>query len=313
MKNNPENPWQDMAESTQRRISSEIKHDLFWITDLQGHYGFCVKSDKPFIDTNQNINLKGIFFRKRNTFEGRGELFLLLNNKEDWEIFYTLCMDLVSAAEMNNDSDKMIYIVENRLIRWKQLLKSQSIPKMTLERQMGLFSELTCLRDIIAPKYGLKCAIHAWCGPEFDKQDFATEDTAIEVKSYRTTKGKTVYISSAEQLSCQKDFFYLTAYGLTVTDAGKSIEDIVTELRNRLQESSYETIPILESKLIEYGYIPEFFKDPLYKFVIDDLTAYAISSDFPRISPDIIDPAIGSVKYDLDLSKCEKYEIVLSL
>jgi len=313
MKNNLCNPWHGMSESTQRRIDSKIKHDLFWITDLEGRYGFYIKSDRPFHKTDEHVNLRGIIHKKRNSSGGCGELFLILNEKEDWQIFHTLCMDLVSVAERHEDCDKMIFTVENRLLRWKQLLKSQKLPKMTLERQMGLFTELLCLRDIMTPKCGLRSAVHAWGGPEFDKQDFSTDDTAIEVKSYRSSKGKTVSISSAGQLYCQKEKFYLIAYGLTSTDNGQSIDDVATDLIDKLQDVSCETIPSFENKLIEYGYVPELFKDPLYKFVVDDVQAYVISEAFPVICPDTVDPAIISVKYDIDLSKCTAYETDLNL
>jgi hypothetical protein len=40
---------------------------------------------------------------------------------------------------------------------------------MNLHKQMGLFSELLCLRDIILPRYGVEQAIISWVGPDFDK------------------------------------------------------------------------------------------------------------------------------------------------
>lgn len=313
MKNSPSNPWQDMSESTQRRIDSKIKHDLFWITDIQGRYGFYIKNDKIFDNVDSHVNLRGIVHKKRNSSDGHGELFLILNDKEDWQIFYILCMDLVSVAENYTVCDKMIYAVESRLIRWKQLLKSENLPKMTIERQMGLFTELLCLRDIVAPKYGFKSAVSAWCGPEFDKQDFSVDDAAIEVKSYRSSKGNTVSISSTGQLYCQKEKFYLIAYALTSTENGQSIDDIVADLTNKLKDSSYESIPKFENKVIEYGYIPEFFNDQLYKFVVDGMKAYKVSDSFPKICPDTVNPAIISVKYEIDLSKCVAYEIKLKL
>jgi hypothetical protein len=153
-----------------------------------------------------------------------------LNEKEDWQIFHALCEDLISVSEKHKVCAKMQYAVENRLLRWKQLLKSQHIPKMTLERQMGLFSELLCLRNVAAAEHGLKSAVNAWVGPEFDKQDFSFESSAVEVKSFRSSKGSTVSISSIGQLDCPKERFYLLAYGLTCCDNGESIADIVEDI-----------------------------------------------------------------------------------
>ena len=197
---NTSNPWQDMQESTQRRIKSNTPHNLFWITDLEGNYGFLLQSKDLFTDVKSPANLKGIQLLKRNSTYKYGELFLVLNDKEDWQIFYTLCNDLTSITD-NYDSDKaMISAVEVRLKRWQQLLQQDRNQIMNLQRQMGLFCELLCLRDIILPKYGVEQAIISWVGADFDKQDFLLDNAIIEIKSYKTSKGQTAYISSIKQL-----------------------------------------------------------------------------------------------------------------
>ena len=75
------NPWQDMPESTQRRIKSDTCFDLYWITDLEGKYGFLLQSKDLFDDVKLPINLKGIELLKRNSSHGYGELFLVLNKE----------------------------------------------------------------------------------------------------------------------------------------------------------------------------------------------------------------------------------------
>ena len=75
---NRNNPWESMSESSQRRIDSDTIHNIFWITDLKGNYGFCLRTSKLFVDTKWSINLKGIEILKRNSQEEIGELFLIL-------------------------------------------------------------------------------------------------------------------------------------------------------------------------------------------------------------------------------------------
>ncbi|EKD28182.1 MAG: hypothetical protein ACD_79C00396G0001, partial [uncultured bacterium] len=80
------NPWINMAESSQRRIEYNMPHDIYWIIDLKGNYGFFIQTIKPFDDLNNLPNLKGISVLKRNSNKFNGELFLILNHKEDWQI-----------------------------------------------------------------------------------------------------------------------------------------------------------------------------------------------------------------------------------
>jgi hypothetical protein len=305
------NPWENMTESSQRRIDSETLHNLFWITDLQGNYGFCLRRNRIFERFENTVSLKGISILKRNSQYGFGELFLILNKKEDWQIFYALCEDIVTAARRYDSEDQMIGAVEVRLKRWQQLLKQERKQDMTLEKQMGLFAELLCLRDIIAQKAGIRQAVFSWVGPEFDKQDFLIADAVIEVKSYRTSKGAVVHITSLNQLHSEKEPLFLVSYGLTPSDDGLTVEDVVHNIKELLEEDSPDTIDIFENKLMEYGYIPEISENPLYQFIVDKRRAFFVSDEFPKIFPCHIKSQITSVIYCIDLSKCSEYEVMI--
>jgi len=306
IKNN--NPWINMAESSQRRVDSETVHNIFWITDLQGNYGFCIKTTNRFEKTETSVSLKGIGILKRNSQEGFGELFLILNKKEEWQIFKILCDDLIEQTHIHDTEDKMITGVELRLKRWHQLLKQEMHHDMTLESQMGLFSELLCLRDVIMSRKGKKQSIISWVGPESDKQDFLIDKAAVEVKSYRTSKSSVVTISSVKQLSSEKEFTYLISYGLTESDHGLSVADVALGIREILQTEHEEILQIFENKLVEYGFIPEIIKEPLYKFIVDKVRVYAVTKEFPRISQENIKSQILTVKYTIDLSQCREFE-----
>lgn len=302
------NPWQDMPESTQRRVKADTSHSLFWITDLEGKYGFLLQSKELFDDTRLPANLKGIELLKRNSTYNYGELFLVLNDKEDWQIFYALCNDLISITDNYDNDAAMISAVEVRLKRWQQLLQQDRNRSMNLQQQMGLFSELLCLRDIILPKYGAHQAIVSWVGADFDKQDFLLDNAIIEVKSYKTSKGQTVHISSIKQLVSDKVPLFLLTYGLTQTENGESIADIVDSINQSLAKKSNEIKDKFESKLLEYGYIPEVIKTEFYKFMVDKNRVFLTSDGFPKILPNYIKHGIMNVRYSIDLLECSDYE-----
>ena len=309
MIDNISNPWQNMQPSTRRRVDADMPHNIFWITDLYGNYGFCIQTQKIFKENESSINLKGISVAKNNSESGYGELFLILNKKEDWQIFNTLCRDLTAVAHRYDADDKMISAVEVRLQRWQELLKKNREGSLTLEMQMGLFSELTVLKDIIAPELGIKGAILSWVGPEFDKQDFLLENSVIEVKSYRTSKGPIVNISSPYQLYSEKLPLYLITCGLTETEKGKSIEDLALSIRKILENEAVDFIDIFDTKLSEYGFFPDLSDELLNKFITDSIKTFSIEGEFPRILPHKIKSQIITLKYSVDLSKCTEFEV----
>ena len=282
------NPWEHMPESSERRADSRTQFNLFWIIDLSGKYGFSVRTNRIFENIEETIKLKGISILKRNSKNKKGEMFLILNRKEDWELFYVLCNDLITTALRCSTEDMLMDRIEVRLERWQHLLKKENNKKLTIEIQMGLFAELLCLRDIVAPSIGLTQAIIAWVGPEYDKQDFLMETSAIEVKAYKTSKGGYVKISSLQQLDSPKDYLYLLVNGLTYSEEGLSIADIVLSIKELLRTEPPDYYDLFEDKLIEYGYMPELINEPLKKFIVDAQKAYDVNDSFPKIIINII-------------------------
>lgn len=301
------NPWKDMKKSTQRRVSEDINHDIYWIIDLEGRYGLYIKIKSIHNNDIDLLKLKGISILKRNE-DNITELFIGLNNNQDWEIFLTLCRDLILIAKKYNDNLTMFNATENRLKRWQQfLLKNKSID-FSFQKQMGLFSELTCLKDIIAKNIGFRSAIYSWVGADFDKQDFLLNNIIIEVKSYKTSKTPIVSISSASQLYSDKQPLYLISYGLTPTDSGTSIDELVSEIENEIENESFELFELFHNKLFEYGYMID-LDIKKYKFIIDKNMIFHVNSNFPKITPLDIDSRISNIKYTIDLLQCQEFRI----
>lgn len=276
------NPWLVMGENSERRVNINFNYDLFWVVDLEGRYGFCIKSKRLVDDGINIINLKGITVKRITENEDFSRLYLILNEKEDCEIFLNLCEDLINTANRYDDNEKIIIAVEDRLKRWQQLLKNDNYDGLTIERQMGLFSELLCLKNNILHEVGIKDAIISWVGPEFDKQDFLIDSAVIEVKSYRTSKGQVVHISSLQQLQSPKTPLYLVAYGLTTSDRGLSVSDIIEIIKKQIDDEWLQDK--FETKIFEYGYISGVSnRKKIYKFIVDSEKVYSVSNLFPRI------------------------------
>lgn len=305
------NPWDNMPASSQRRAENDELHNLFWLTDIERRYGFYIKLSATFEFLEKISDLKGISIIKRN-MQDESEYILLLHNREDWEIFYLLCQDLITIAQKYTDEEAMIRAIENRLTRWRQLLKQNQYNDFDIETQMGLFGELSCLKNIVSKTCTLSQAIVSWVGADFDKQDFLLESSIIEVKTYRTSKAPIVNISSMYQLHSDKGLLYLLTYGLTQSENGQSVKNLVEQILLEVANESFEIQELFENKLIEYGYIPEILRNDLYKFVIDKIRVYLVSDAFPKIVPSQVKNQILHVKYSIDLLRCSEFEIKLS-
>lgn len=296
-----------MPTNSKRRIEEWSERNLFWITDIKGAYGFNIQSSEPFDDSSAKLRLKGIDIGKLNNDAG-ADFFLVLSKNDDWQIFQVLCSDLISAA-INTKSDRaMISAIEARLRRWQQLLKSDLQRQLTIEIQMGLFSELLCLRDVIGPYIGLGNAVRKWGGPDSDKQDFVCDASAVEVKSYLSAKGPTVTISSTQQLWSDKESLYLVAYGLSQSDTGETIEDLDKSIL-ALLEGDDAVKELFEAKVGQYGFVPELNIGQLVKFVSDARRFYLIAESFPRIDPGLLAGEIIAVKFAIDLARCGRFEV----
>ncbi|MFC3199887.1 PD-(D/E)XK motif protein [Parapedobacter deserti] len=304
------NPWEPMNIGSSRRINSEIPHDVFWIKDEQGNYGFFLQSAEKFKSPETDIRLKGVTLIKRNTISC-GELFLILNKRSDWELFLSLCKDILSVCIAYSSNSKMVHAVEARLKRWQVFLMQNNDPFMSVELQMGLFTELTCLRNLM-PIYGVKDSIIAWCGPERDRKDFNFPNVMFEVKSFKTSKGPEIIISSAHQLLKGSKPLYIVSYGLTPSEKGSSVKNIVSELDNLLKDESLLTRQLFENKVISYGYMPDMNDNTLIKFTIDNLRVFEITDDFPRLVPQHVPSEIIKLNYTLDLELCKKHERLTS-
>jgi hypothetical protein len=287
-----------------------LQYDFFWITDHKGRYGLylktvIVKYEELLID----VNLKGVSIVKKQTFNNLGELFIILTDQVDWELFFSLCIDLLNVSKSSINEYILISSINFRLKKWQKFLSQNSSFTMPLIQQMGLYTELLCLKDIISSVKGIKESILSWVGPNFDKQDFSLNDLFIEVKSYISSKGPIVKISSLYQLDTSIKPLILLTYGVTLTSSGCTIINIINDINSLIKIDDLETADLFENKLAEYGFINGITKEPFYQFTVDKIKAYLVSENFPRIVPIDVKEQIISVNYSIDLSKCHLFEI----
>lgn len=295
-----------MAKAARRRVSEKSKIDSFWIVDATGNVGLYITATFPFSNDKTSLNLKEINYIKKNNNLNKGEIFLLCPKKED-QLFYKVCQDLLNLLEINTSTYNLEIVIENRLQKWQELFKNSNFNNISFEVQMGLFSELYFLNNVLAKKTGIEAAILSWVGPDAGLQDFALSKSAIEIKSYITSNGPEIKISTASQLYTEKENLYLCSYGLTKSSIGNNILDLINELKINYTFDAKSRF-LFEGKLLDYGFLLDMKNDQLTSFLVDSCRVYSVDSEFPKI-PANMPPAIKKVSYSIDLNQCISHEI----
>lgn len=305
------NPWEDMPLGSKRRAS--IPHDIFWIKEeVRGEYG--LKISLKQIDASilkiEEIKFRNIEFLKAPRNQDEIEWYLLLKETEEWELFLKLCNDLIEQVEHVKKEETALNVIVNRLKRWQKLLMNRADNQLSLEVQMGLFTELYTLLYHVSKYTSIKDAVHSWGGPELDIQDFIFGERVLEVKSHKAARGEFITISSPYQLYSVKKSFNLIVYALSTNERGQTIADLINLIKIELEkEMLVNEMDLLDLKTAQYGYFDLIHKDNLLNFHIDRVSAYEVNDTFPKIKIEDVPEGILNLKYQVDLTKCEEYKV----
>lgn len=312
------NPWSSIERPSQdlsaRRIDATHPHDMFWARDQVGHYLFIFEFAGEASEARQMVlpDLAGIKAQYAPASSGfsRNQFALILNNTSDWELFYSLCFDLVGATRPAPTPQAALQIILRRLARWHEFLKSGRGGLLSEEKIKGLIGELLFLKKHLIPAFGPGNAVKFWQGPDGAPQDFAAGDCAIEVKCHSGGSRPYVRISSEFQLCSQLPELYLFVVTLgNGTDAlpgAITLPGLIAEIRSELGNASYDQFERFNDLLYSVGYIEsDSYLDFIYQ--VTDESMYRVGPGFPRICSDALIQGVTRVTYDIDLLVCAEF------
>lgn len=309
------NPWDEInipaTDVYSRLVDQSHPIDFFWARDHLGRYLFIYRGDVGHKLPDKFPSLTGIeIISAPELGSGRERLFLLLKDRKDWEIFLTLCRDLLASTRDLTTRKAAPEIVLRRLNRWQEFLRRERSHLMSESEIKGLIGELGFLIDHIKPAHGIGQAVMYWQGPEDLPQDFNVHDTAIEVKCQLGTTSPKVRISSAEQLCSQlpKNYLYVVTLGRSELENPNAINlfDMVELIRSMLESDAPDRLEKFNNMLYQTRYIDnEEYR--LFSYLKTGEQMYKVSDGFPRICPESIPTGIYRLTYDLDLVVCEEF------
>jgi len=312
------NPWNVIgapsSDVSARRIDHTHPFDMYWAKDQVGHYLFIFEFAKEQNDPQQIAlpDLAGIkaHYRVVPGAVTKNQLVLLLNDTQDWELFYSLCSDLVGATRQAASAQSALQIILRRLARWHEFLKSNRGGLLSEEKVKGLIGELTFLKKHLIPAFGVGAAVTFWQGPEGAPQDFGVGQSAIEVKCQSGGTRPYVKISSEFQLCSQLPELYLFVVTLGKASAelpgAVNLPGIISDMRRELASASYEQSERFADLLYGVGYVDS---DTYlqYSYFVTNEDMFKVSSGFPRICPGDLPQGVSSVTYDINLLACAEF------
>ena len=309
------NPWEKiktpLSSYNVRRADYTHSFDFFWGKDISGGYLFLFECDASIGFPGKVSLLQGIDISLPASDEDRKtRLILRLNNKDDWDIFYSLCLDLIQATSSCSNEESVVAVIVRRLERWHLFLKKYRTKIMREFEQKGLIGELLFLKDYLLPKFSASEALSFWQGPLDAPQDFCINDTAVEVKCQLGTSKALIRISSVEQLNTQLSRLYL--FVVTVGKGAKNTDNVINlpiiigEIRKFIQNSQPSSGDLFEDLLLQAGYL-DLQEYSEFHFVLSSFRFYEVTDDFPKFCSDDIPEGIVNISLDIMLDKCSQF------
>lgn len=307
------NPWEDIQlpvkDLNVKRVDATHPIALYWSRNQTGDYLFLV-ADVQIGKGYEMPSVEGIRFVVMPSPRG-GHLFnciLVLNKTENWELFHSICLDLVHAMR-TSDSATAFECMLLRLRKWREFLLKRKSDSMTEEKLRGLIGELLFMERELSPRFGWHDTISLWTGPQGSPQDFSVQNTAVEVKAKLSTARKEVRISSAEQLESLAKRLYLHVVTLgkcAAEDRGSFSLNMLVERIVANFDSSAGDYERFADLLMGLGYSPDCPNCRLmFKFV--ESSTYEVRDGFPRLIPGMIPNGIVKVAYSISLDACNDY------
>ena len=119
-----ENPWQILSAGNvdAKRVDPGGSHDFFWVVSGKGEPGLLLRVAPGVEEPKHLPKMRSLDIGFRDIGGGRA-LLLVLKDTEQQELFRTLCLDVVQAAEAAQEPDEALQRAIRRVMRWHHLLR----------------------------------------------------------------------------------------------------------------------------------------------------------------------------------------------
>lgn len=299
------NNLNDQRAGNQKKIPVDSRLEVFFGYSFDGNLrlSFLSKTAPPAIESTTILHV----VQGRENGRTYWTSFDLLN-AEFKEAYLSFCENMIESVIGVSDERECLNLLKRRFVTWKKLFQRASGKDVSKEKLMGVLGELTALRDIIAPKYGLNTAIQAWGGPDMQSKDFTLNDTWYEVKTVGVNVDS-IHISSLAQLSSDFVGHLVIVRAETVSpEFGGNSSAVIDIINQILLSVSDERIENLFIQKIQGIGIDVFGKETSFKFDIKSVKVFKVDERFPRITEKNVPyPEITDVNYVISAAAINRF------
>lgn len=291
---------------TQKKIPVDSCIEVFFGFSFDGNLrlSFMSKIQPPVIEPTAIIHV--VQGKENNrTFWTSFDLL----NADLKEAYFSFCENMIESIIGSRKEQECLAIIKRRFITWKKLFQKAAGKDVSKEKLVGILGELTVLKDIIAPKYGVNVAIQSWGGPDMQSKDFTLGDTWYEVKTVGANTDR-VQIASLTQLSSDYTGHLVVVRAETVSPEYRgncsAVIDLIEEIILLVSDERVENLFI--RKIQGLG-IDVFGKETSHRFDIKSVKSYRVEDGFPRITEKNVPYSeITEVRYEISAAAISRFE-----
>ena len=229
-----------------------------------------------------------------------------LTNSRLYSIFLVIAADVATSLLEYSSDDAALAVYVKKVNQWKSVFNKKYEDILSPEQQMGLYGELTFMRELIESGLDPSSVLASWKGPVKDDKDYLIGQNAVEIKSSSKTDGL-VRISNIRQLDPQGfDNLFLYCYSFVRSAQGtNTLPALVQELRDIF--SCISNPEDFEEKLIIAGYLEKDAEQYLSSYTMTNEDCYSVEGDFPRITAENVMKNVLNAEYIIDLNAASSH------
>lgn len=250
-----------------------------------------------------DFDFKKFYYPKRRsikwqpTSNGLLNIHLLDNSLSDefLDFYEYVCQKL----DLSLNSEEILLTLKGIFRKREKFYKSLN----TVSRQvaMGIFGELTFLKEQLSKSKDYKTVVAGWRRPDRSTHDFDYEEVGYEIKAAGLSS-KSIKIANEYQLDkLNHEKLFLICYLVECFPSSpkNSMKELFVEISKMIQS------PILETEILEKIdiNIDEFKFDITAQYKIIN----EVGPEFPKITTQNLNENLSSVRYDLSLTYIEEH------
>ena len=307
-----DDPWSGLGITTDhiigRRVAGEHPLDIYWIKGSDGSPGLLFRGVDPERLPEQMPKPRGLMLEVATVATG-SEVRMLLREREDHEVFLTLCRDVVAFSGGSATAADATTSVFRRLSHWHSMMTRARTTTMGPHEVRGLMGELVVF-ERLCRALDFDAGLRAWAAPDEHPQDFAMQERLVEVKARLSGARQTVRISSLQQLEPSQLPIALVVVELVSAEGADAatLNQLCTRLIDRARELGNQQLDAIEVALFKRGYIRNDAYD-VNAYRVAGMSAFDCREGFPRIIRSQVDARVPEAQYVLDLVLIGEFEI----